>query len=95
MVFHRRGRFLILKGFSLQTHNRVLTLGSKTRVAETSFGGLNLLKVCGNCGEHDSHDDYPDLFVQGDYVGSFILEVGHGGYVLNVGSKKLYLDVEV
>lgn len=62
---------------------------------EISFGGVDLPKICGNCGNHSVHGDYPSLFARGGCVGSFGLDMGHSGSILDVGSDETYLDVEV
>lgn len=65
----------------------MLTLGSKTIMVETSFVGVDLLKVFGHCGSHDAYDDYLGLFAEVEGEG-----VGHTGFILNVASCDNYLD---
>lgn len=74
----------------------VSTLGSKTKEVETGFVVVNLLVVCGGCGNHDTCGDYPTPFevVEGKCGGYVGLDVGCVGFIVDVGfGKPLFIEV--
>lgn len=54
----------------------MLNLGSKTKVVELGFVGVDLPKVCGDCRNRNALSSYLILFVEGGDVASFHYDMG-------------------